>query len=111
MVDRGTPSQLGSSGARQMNDELLTLCLADICRGNKAESFANDPAGTVKEYGLSPDAEKAILEGDVVAMQALGAHPVLTMYLARSMGVSPSEYMRALRPQDQDVHSSGASAD
>lgn len=94
-----------------MSDELLTLCLADICRGDKAESFANDPAGTVKEYGLSPDAEKAILDVDVVAMQALGAHPVLTMYLARSRGVSPSEYMQALRSERESAHDSGTRAD
>lgn len=80
-----------------MADELLDLCLADICRGDKSAAFMSDPRETVKPYRLTDETTQALLAADYQYLLARGAHPILTMYFARMNGVAPSDYIEIVR--------------
>lgn len=76
-----------------MSDASLDLCLADICRGPRAADFEADPVATLADYDLAPDARDEVLRGDVRALLARGAHPMLVMYLARRQGLIGPSYV------------------
>lgn len=83
-----------------MADDLLNLCLFEICRGPKADLYRSSPVDAVAGYGLDPDTERAVAEGDVETVLRRGGHPILTMYLGRMHGMTLADYKRAVERVD-----------
>lgn len=88
---------MGPSTAPDNTNLLLDLCLYDICRGPQVEAFHRDPRAVVARYGLSQEAQQAVLQGDVATLARLHAHPMLTLYLSRKFGMPQEEYLAVLR--------------
>lgn len=81
-----------------MPDATLDLCLVDICRGPRTAEFEANPEATLAGYDLPADVRREVLSGDVRALLARGAHPMLVMYLARHRGLSGPSYVAEVAP-------------
>jgi hypothetical protein len=68
------------------------------------ERMRDDPAAAIAEFRLSDEERRALLQGDVGRLAALGAHGYLLGSLAnhRLVGLTPERYI-------ERIHSSGVS--
>jgi Aromatic-ring-opening dioxygenase LigAB, LigA subunit len=63
-----------------------------------------DPAETIKEFELSSDERKALLNGNIAALFEMGVHTFLLNATVRheAFGVTREAYVRQMRAFDHD---------
>ena len=76
----------------------LSKLLYVLNRDDAAKArFKSDPAGLTRQFALSDEERKAVLDHDVGLLYVLGVNGQILMHFAALCGISWPDYLQAMR--------------
>jgi hypothetical protein len=77
--------------------------IRDIHRFRRFSEFDRDRAAFCDGYDLSADERRALIDGDVRTLYAMGVHPMATLFYGQASGLPMASYLEQIGANPEKV--------